>query len=61
MKLLLLSFVIGMSLPTSVNGGNVIVHEGLLNNEGCHNNKKSDRYHCPGSNKKENLNLNLNI
>lgn len=58
MKLLLLSFVIGMSLPTSVNGRDFIVHGGLLNNEGCYNHKKNDRYHCPGSTKKENLNLN---
>ena len=58
MKLLLLSLVIAISFPNSVNGEEFIVHGGRLNGEGCHNDKKNHNYHCHRSTRKENLNSN---
>ena len=57
-KRFLISLITALSLPTSVNGGNFIVHGGRLNNDNCHNYKKKNNYHCHGSPKKENLNSN---
>ncbi len=58
MKSLVLTLLVILALPTAINGKNLIVHGGILNGEGCHNDKKNDSYHCHRSIKKENLNSN---
>ena len=57
-KPLLLLLLAAIAFPTAINSKNLIIHEGRLNGEGCHNDKKNKSYHCHGSTKKENLNSN---
>ena len=61
MKRILLPILAVIVLPTSLNGVDLIVHEGRLNYEVCHNEIKNDDYHCHRSNRKENLNNSKNI